>query len=254
MQKLPVSVCILCKNEEDRLHRCLSALKDFEEIIIADTGSSDSSLEIISQYEVKLYKDDWVNFSHNRKILFERASCKWIFWLDADEVVSPSLVEEIKNKILNNDADVSAFEMNRMVYFEDQWIKHGGWFPDWVLRVFRSDAWHMEMNAVHESLHINGKKVRLNNILEHYSFRSWEDLHQRSKFYESLWVKDRMSRGKKVSKLSPYTHASFVFFKNLVLRRGFLDGKLGLQIVLLNTKEVFRKYCSLLKAIEESKK
>lgn len=249
-EPLPISVCILCKNEADRLERCFAGLHAFSEIIVADTGSTDDSLEICRKHDVNLVEDEWVNFSVNRRQLFERASQPWILWLDADEIVNQALVDELYNLFATNLDPISGIQINRMVYFEGRWVKHGAWFPDWCMRIFRSDSWTMSETSVHEALEIDGSIVKLETCLEHYSFRDWTDLKQRSLFYESLWLKDKVDAHKKVSRSSAYTHAFFVFIKDYILKHGFLDGRLGLKIALHRSHEVWRKYHLLYQAGE----
>lgn len=244
-KSLPVSACILCKNEADRLERCLKPLSVFAETLVVDTGSSDGSQDLLRQHHVTWFEDPWVNFSVNRKRLFERASQPWILWLDADEVVTEPLIAELQAFLADVPEKIEGAEVNRMVFFEGQWIRHGAWFPDWCMRLFRSNAWTLSDDAVHESLTIRGETVRLENYLEHYSFRSWDDLKKRSLFYESLWLEERYSSSKRVSKRSGHLHAVSVFLKDYIFKQGFLDGKIGFDIAKHRTHEVWRKYRKL---------
>ena len=104
----------------------------------------------------KLFSGEWLGFPRSREKLFSSASQPWIFWLDADEVVTPELGCEIKS-LFNSPPEVDGFEINRIVFFLDKWIKHGEWFPDWNLRIFKSSDWKIVDQDVHESVRISGK-------------------------------------------------------------------------------------------------
>ena len=138
-QKLPISVCMLVKNEADRLVKSLPPLSIFEEVLVYDSGSTDESIDICKKYHAKVIQGEWLGFPGTRKKLFTQASQPWIFWLDADEAVTAELSKELSAINLES-SDCEGFEINRKVFFENKWINHGEWFPDWNIRIFRSDA------------------------------------------------------------------------------------------------------------------
>lgn len=242
---LPISVCILCKNEEDRLEACLNALEGFAEIIVMDTGSTDRSLEVIRRYSnVTLVEEAWQGFAASRRSIFKKATQPWILWLDADEVVTPELRLEMQ-ELFKSDPTCDAFEINRIVYFENQWIKHGLWFPDWNLRLFRQGKWTMPEREVHESICVDGEKKRLKNLLWHYTYRNWDDQKARSLKYATLWAKQKEKEGKVVETHQAITHSCWTFFRAYVIKKGFLDGILGFKIACAVAQEVYQKYSLL---------
>jgi glycosyltransferase involved in cell wall biosynthesis len=244
---IPVSVCILVKNEAENLARCLNRLGPFAEIIVQDTGSTDSSLAICSKYPVTIYQEPWVDFSHNRNLLFKKATQPWILWLDADEVVSDSLLENITDFLRNCSPEDSGAQINRMVHFEGQWIRHGHWFPNWNGRLFRSDRWLMPARRVHERIELtHGRWKKINGTLEHYSFRNWQDYAARSEKYARLWAEQRAIEGKTSRPLDPWLHAVWAFVQGYILKKGILDGPLGFKLSLQIAKETHRKYSLLI--------
>lgn len=243
MSELPISICIMVKNEEENLPRCLDSLKDFPEIIIMDTGSTDKTKEICKEYQVTLCEEEWVSFSHNRNELFSKAKQPWVFWLDADEVVTSELMDFLKEYFLTVPDHISGLQINRMVFFEGQWVQHGHWFPNWNGRIFRSDDWVMEEREVHETIDLKkGSWAKAHGLLEHYSFKDWADYQQRSNRYAQLWAKQKHRDGKKATFISAFTHSAWSFFQGVVLKKGILDGHLGIKIAFGVCREVYRKY------------
>ena len=243
-EKLPISVCILVKNEEENLRRSLPPLSIFKEILIYDSGSTDRSIEVCENFGASIIRGEWLGFPQSRKKLFSLASQPWIFWLDADEVVTYELTVELKSKFANQ-IKVSGFEMNRMIFFLGKWIRHGEWFPDWNLRIFKSQEWQILDQEVHESVRVSGKVGRLSSHLEHYSYKNWDDRRTRADVYSDLWAKMKSSNGQTVAFGEVYLRASWRFFRALILKRGFLDGLIGFKIAISIASEVILKYKKL---------
>lgn len=238
---LPISVCMLSLNEADRLTKTLAPVDAFAEWLIFDTGSTDNSIQIAKDAGATVVEHPWEGFSKTRIAHFQQASQEWILWIDADELITDSLIKELQ-ELFSAQQEHSAYKLNRMIYFEDHWIRHGDWFPDWNVRLFHKDKWHMEERAVHESLEIEGSVGELHSPLEHYSFRSWQDKEQRSEKYAHLWAEMQATKGKKCTCISPLSRSVWKFIRGYVLKAGFLDGLIGLKIALSNAKETHRKY------------
>lgn len=243
MDKLPVTACLLVKNEEDRLPRVLPSLALFEKILVFDSGSEDQSIQMCLDAGAKVEEVQWEGFGATRKNLFSAASSPWIFWIDADEVVTSELADELKALFAGTGPGEDGYEVNRIVRFDGHWIRHGEWFPDWNLRLFRSDSWDMKEVAVHERVDLKGGKTgRLEGLLEHHTYRSWDDLRARSERYAALWAQEKMASGRRPFFLEGELRAAWKLFRALFLRAGFLDGQLGLRIAWANALEVGLKY------------
>ena len=243
-QKLPISVCMLVKNEADRLVKSLPPLSIFEEVLVYDSGSTDESVSICKKYHVKVIRGEWHGFSETRKKLFSQAQQPWVFWLDADEVITPELDKELKG-INFESSTCEGFEVNRKVFFEKQWITHGEWFPDWNLRIFRSNCWEVKHRDVHEGIAIKGTSKRLEGLLEHHSYRNWNDRNLRMEKYSELWAQMKLKEGVKTFMGEGTLRAIWRFFRNYIIKLGFLDGILGLKISISIAKEVNLKYMKL---------
>jgi (heptosyl)LPS beta-1,4-glucosyltransferase len=243
-KSLPISVCMLILNEEDRLKKTLPKLSQFAEIIVFDSGSTDDSVRLCKDANALVFQTQWEGFGKTRKKLFEAAKQPWILWLDADEIITDKLSKELE-ELFKNKPSFDAYRINRMVFFLGRWIKHGDWFPDWNTRLFKNDVWDMDDSEVHERLKISGSIARLNGRLEHHSFRDWDDYKKRCERYSQLWAKQKKLEGKTASHFDPLSHAIWSFLRSYFIKRGFFDGAAGFKIAMGNASAVHRKYALL---------
>ncbi len=251
---LPISVCLVVKNEADRLERSLSPfVGKVSEILAYDDGSTDGSVEILKRLGATVIEGPWLGFSATRRAVWAMAKEEWILWLDADEVFLAETLNSLKNYFENEEnlKNIGGFRICRQVIFEGKKIKHGDWFPDWCLRVFRRYNFIMEDRLVHESVEVKGRVIDLPGIVEHHSFRSWSDLEKRSQTYARLWAEQNLSKKTKIG--SPFLHAAWKFFRGYILKSGWLDGELGFKIALHNAREVHLKYSILKQRLANSR-
>lgn len=267
---IPLSVCLVVKNEADRLEKSLAPfIGRVSEIIAYDNGSTDGTIEILKKLGVTVVEGPWMGFTRTRKAVWAMAREEWILWLDADEIFpeetllslekffeegrlqrSQGIVESQLPPLAGRGPgrEIAAFRICRQVVFEGKRIRHGDWFPDWCLRVFRKDAYKMEDRIVHESVEVSGRMVDLPGVVEHHSFRNWQDLEKRSQKYVNLWVQQELEKqGKSISCpfSGPILHASWKFIRGYFLKSGWLDGAIGFKIALHNAREVYSKYQQL---------
>ncbi len=241
-QKLPVSVCLLTLNEEENLPRTLAKLDRFAELLVFDSGSTDETVTICREAGARVCPTRWEGFGKTRRKLFEAASQPWILWLDADEVLTDELLAEI-SALFRGQPEKRAYYINRIVRFDGRWIRHGEWFPDRVLRLFPADCWEMIELDVHESIRVDCPTSHLRHLMEHHSFRDWEDLEERSEHYARLWAGQRVRSGRRPGiPLVSHARSWGRFFKGYLLKLGCLDGFTGLRIALSRAREVRMKY------------
>lgn len=244
--RLPITVCILCLNEAGNLPRCLSQLDAFAECLVLDTGSTDDSIKIAEDLGAHVETTPWEGFSAIRNHHFKLATQPWILWLDADEELTPKFIEELR-ELFSSTPNHAAYEINRLMLFEGKWIRHGDWFPDYVTRLFRADAWTMPHREIHESVEIPGSLGRLKATVPHYSYLDWADRQKRVESYTTLWASQQHKRGKTCSPLGPPLRAAWKLFRGFILKRGFLDGPIGWKVAWSNALEVHLKYRKLRK-------
>lgn len=248
-RSIPVTVCMIVKNEADRLPRSLPPLRAFSEVLIFDTGSTDGTPEVIRALGFTPRTMEWRGFSKTRADSFRAASEPWILWLDADEELSPEVIDGIREAIASR--DFAAHRINREMCFQGKRLRHGEGNPDYCTRLFRADAWTMPDRAIHESLVIDGPAARLRGKILHHSYRDWADFDARSLVYRRLWVETAISSGKRAYPLTPYARGAWSFLKGYGLKLGFLDGATGLRFALRNARNTFAKYAALRAARRE---
>jgi len=243
LEKLPISVCVLSLNEADNLPNCLAEIDHFAEWLIFDTGSTDDSIAIAKNLGATVEEHPRKGFTETRRIHFNRASQEWILWIDADEVITPQFVAELR-KLFSQGSDLphQAYRLNRVMHFLGRWIRHGIWYPDRVTRLFRQDIWSMPERAVHESLEINGTIGDLKTEVPHYSYQSWNQIQTRGIHYAELWAAEMIRQGKTYSPIAPFAHGIWSFIRGAILKGGLLDGLLGIRIAWENSKVVYKKY------------
>lgn len=247
MEKLPLSVAFITKNEEDRLYKTLEAIYDIaSEIIVIDSGSSDNTINIAKEFNAKVYEHEWLGFVKQKNLLIDKCNFEYILFLDADEIVTESLKEEIARVIKDNEAD--GYLINRKTHYLGKLLHHA-WQPNYRLRLVKKSAnplWKGEI--VHEELTINGHVKKLANCIEHYSYRDIFDHYQRTIYYARLSAQSYIKKGKKPSIFKLLVNPTFSFIKLYFIKLGFLDGFPGLVAGVSAFIYTFLKYAFLFEA------
>ncbi len=244
---IPVSVVTVVKNEEVNIGDALNSVKDFEDIVVLDAFSTDSTVEICKRYPVRIYQQRWQGYARQKQSAINYAEKQWVFLLDADERVTPGLKEEISNIVLNHRAsDPQGFYIPRKNFFLGKWIRHGGWWPDYTVRLFKKDSACIEYREVHEKVIVKGPVGYLKNPLEHYTYRNISDYIKKMDDYSTLAAKEILSKDPQPSTASLLfkmtVRSFFTFFRMYILRQGFRDGIHGFILAILYSFYTFLKY------------
>ena len=235
-----LSVVIITLNEEARIKDCLESVDWADEIVVVDSFSKDNTVEIAGNYTDKIYQREFAGFGEQKNFALSKANGDWILSIDADERITSELREEIKRTLANPHA--CGYYMPRKSYFSNKWIKHCGWWPDYLLRLFRRDCGHFSDRLVHEAVEVDGPTAKLNNPLEHHPYSSVSDLIRKGDEYSTFGAQVMVAEGKRCSCYSALTHSVFNFFKTYFLKLGILDGWMGLAIAFSNAVGVFYRY------------
>jgi glycosyltransferase involved in cell wall biosynthesis len=240
---IPVSVVIVTRNEEKNIGDALESVKDFEDIVVVDSFSEDRTVEICKKYTYRVYQHEWQGYAKQKQMAVDYAEKPWVLILDADERVTQRLKSEIMEEIKN--ASFSGFYIPRKNFFLDKWIRHGGWWPDYTLRLFLKDMAFIEDRKVHEKVVVKGKVGYLKNPLEHYTYRTVSDYIKKMDRYSTLSAEELREKGVNPGLITMVVHPLSTFFKMFFLRGGFMDGIHGLILAILYSYYTFLKYLKL---------
>jgi glycosyltransferase involved in cell wall biosynthesis len=235
-----VSAVIITWNEASNIRECLMSVQWASEAIVLDRFSTDDTAAIARECGARVYQEEWKGFARQKNSAIEKAQSPWILSLDADERVPPALAEEIRAVIGQPDA-LDGYHLPRKNFFDGQWIRHGGWHPDHVLRLFRNGSGRFQERMVHERLAIDGKSGYLRNPIEHYTYRSVSDYLARMDRYSLLAAREAAD-GKAGAWTSLCLRPAFTFIKMYFIRAGFLDGRAGFFLAVSYAYYTFLKY------------
>lgn len=241
-----LSVVMIAKNEADLLTECLQSVAWADEIIVLDSGSTDGSTELAASLGAKVFTHtDWQGFGKQRQKAQSYATQDYILMIDADERVTPELRQSIE-QALNNADDRVVYSLGRRNLFLGRFMRHSGWYPDRVNRLYANRHYRYNDDLVHESLNIGGAKVvPLQGDLLHLTCRDFFAFQRKQLHYAQQWAEQRHQAGKRCGYHAILTHTLGAFCKTWLLRAGFLDGKQGLLLAVVNAQYTFNKYAAL---------
>lgn len=241
-----LSVVMISKNAADIIGECLDSVQWADEIIVLDSGSQDDTCHIATEKGAKVFvNSEWPGFGKQRQLAQQYASGDYIFMIDSDERVTPELKSSIL-AVLQQPEENVIYNCARRNLFMGRFMKHSGWYPDKVTRLYAREHYQYNDNLVHESLETKGATVKtLQGDLLHLTCRDLMEFQQKQLKYASEWAKERHQQGRTISYGSILSHTAGAFFKTWLLRMGFLDGKQGLILAFVNAQYTFNKYASL---------
>jgi (heptosyl)LPS beta-1,4-glucosyltransferase len=245
---MQVSAVLIVKNEEERLRQCLESLHWVSEIIILDSGSVDETITIAKEYTDKVYVNtQWPGFGAQRQLAQGYASGDWIFVIDADEVVTADLAQELLSAVENNTPSC-LYAVNRKNWAFGKFIHFSGWSPDWVVRLYPREKTTYCDSLVHESVVVPDsmlvQRLSPKSHLLHYTYDTLYDYNRKVAGYLKSWA-DQREATKKSSVFKGVTHGLFAFFRMYFLRLGFLDGRHGFILAFLTAYTTSMKYFDL---------
>jgi glycosyltransferase involved in cell wall biosynthesis len=238
MTRPRLSVVIVTLNEEDRLRACLESAAWADEIVVVDAESQDKTAQIARDFTDRVIVRPWPGFAAQKNFGLAEAGGDWILSLDADEQVSPELREEIA-RVLAENGPHDGYRVPRRNIFWGQWVRHGGLWPDWQLRLFRRDLGRFGDRAVHESVAVTGSVGRLSAPLIHQSYRDVSDFLTRADRYSTLAAEEWARSGRRIGVSDLVLPPLGRFLSMYVLQRGFLDGRRGFLLATLYAYYVF---------------
>lgn len=246
---MKISACIIAFNEEKNIRRAVESVLWADEILVIDSESTDATREIAAESGAKVVVQKWLGFSKQKQFAADSAAHDWILSLDADEKISPALRDEIQNlQNLPETRLAHGYKIPRLTNYMNRPIRHGGWYPDWQLRLFNKKYGKWKEVLIHESVQMNdaAKIEKLKNDILHFSI---ENAAQHSRMiterYAPLAARQMFERGRRTSKLKIHTAGLTAFLQTYFLKLGFLDGLPGFCIARFAAHHAFLKHLLL---------
>lgn len=248
-----LSVILITRNEEANLADCLASLEGIaQQIVVVDTNSTDSTLEIANNHGAVISQPvDWPGFGPQKNRALDLATGEWILSLDADERLTPALRSEILTAI-HHSAHVDCFAIPRLSWYCGRFIRHSGWSPDYVDRLFKRGTARFSDDLVHERLIPNGQVAKLENPLLHFSFMNYSQVLQKLDRYSTASAEQAFSKGKKSGPLKAVLHGIWAFTRTYFIRLGFLDGPQGFALAISNGQGTYYRYMKLWQLHQEA--
>jgi glycosyltransferase involved in cell wall biosynthesis len=235
-----LSVIVIVKNEAANIGACLDSVAFADERIVVDDSSTDGTAEIAAAKGARVIDRRFEGFGAQKAFALSQANGDWVLSIDADERATPALAAEIAQAM--NEAKADGFEIPRLSSFCGRQMHHSGWYPDYVLRLFRRGTARFSDDLVHERVICDGKVERFNNDLLHAPVAKLEDALSRMDRYSTSGAAMMVARGKRVGFSSGITHGLWSFFRTYILRGGFLDGREGFLLAVANAEGTYYRY------------
>lgn len=221
-----ISATVICHNEEVNIRACLESLRWADEIVVVDAGSTDETVAIVREYTEKVFTNPWPGHKEQKNFAVERAAGPWVFSLDADERVPPALAERILAEVANPGRD--GYRFPRENYFLGHRMRHGGWYPDRVLRLFRKEKGRFTGINPHDYVEIDGGNVGVIPLpITHITYRTFSQYVRKQLSYSEIGAAEMEKRRKGGRPPSGGRFCSgflFKFLETYVWKLGFLDG------------------------------
>ena len=241
-----ISACITCCDEEKNIRRCLESLRWADEIVVVDSFSKDRTLEICREYVDRIYQHKWLGYIGQKNLIKDLANGPWILFVDADEEVSPELRRQILEEFESGrNRDFDGYEFPRMVYYLGRWIRHGEWYPDVKMRLFRKSKGICGGHEPHDRTYVHGAVKRFPGHLYHYTYDSiWDQVRTLNEF-STITARGMFESRQSFLWMDLLLRPMFRFIRGYLLKRGILDGWRGLIIAFCTSFGVFLKYAKL---------
>jgi len=244
-EKIPLSVAIITKNEAANLPGCLQSIAFARQIVVVDSGSDDGTLEIARGFGCEVFPEPWKGFGAQKQAAIDRCREPWVLVLDADERIPPETQAAIRAVIAAGEGAAPGYSFPRKNFFQGRWIRHMGWWPDRITRLFRRGRGRMTQAPVHEAVEVTGAVEALEAPIEHYTEGRLSEILKKIDRYSTLAAEEAFREGRRSSVWGALARAEITFLQNYVLRRGFLDGRQGLVLSVTDAVNKFFKYAKL---------
>jgi glycosyltransferase involved in cell wall biosynthesis len=240
-----ISACIITYNEEDKIQRCLDSVTWCDEIVVIDSFSTDRTVEICRRYTDRIYQNVWLGYVGQRNLVREMARFPWILFLDSDEELSSELRCEIMAEFEKGPGACVGYEFPRLVYYIGRWIRHGEWYPDIKLRLFKKAYGRTGGEEPHDKIEVTGPVKRLTNPIWHYTYDDIRDQIDTLNRFSGITAHQKYVKGSAFRWRDILFRPGFRFFRGYILRGGFREGAHGFIVAAISAFGSFAKYAKL---------
>ncbi|MEQ1605616.1 MAG: glycosyltransferase family 2 protein [Pyrinomonadaceae bacterium] len=249
---MKISATIIVRNEEHNIADVCETVSWADEIVIVDSDSTDKTVEIARKYTDKIFNREWNGYKDKHEFADAQTTGDWIFWIDADERVTPELRASIENlRSAPADQLAEGYKIARKTEYLDRWIMHSGWYPDYQMRLYRKDKSYWDGVAPHQTARVDGRIETLDGQFLHYTKRDLSEHHRVTDSYASLAAEHMAGQGKTVGAFGILSNAVAAFLRTYFLKQGFRDGVQGMIIAGFTAYGVFLKYAKLWEIINK---
>lgn len=241
-----ISAIVITKNAGATVRRCLESLRWTDEIVVVDSGSTDDTVAICREAGAEVHETaDWPGYGPQKNRALGLAHGEWIVSLDADEWMTPGLRAEIERTVAAPDAK-AAYAVPRHSSFCGRFMRHSGWWPDYVMRLYRRGAARFSDDRVHERLIVDGPTGRLREPIMHEAIADLDQMLVKMNRYSTTSAQMKRDEGRTSSLAAAIAHGGWTFFRTYILRLGFLDGREGFMLAVANAEGSYYRYLKLM--------
>jgi len=239
-----VSALVICQDEERHIAECLESVAWCDEIVVVDSGSSDRTVELARKHATRVLERAWTGIADQKNFALAQATGDWVLNLDADERCTPALRDAARAAIASDPA-LAGFEVRRHAFYLDRWIDHGGWYPDWKLRLFRRGRGRFLARGPHDRVAAEGPVARLDAELVHLTYGDFAEHLRTAQRFSDVVAAEWAESGRRFSLARALAHPPAKFLECWVWKQGFRDGWPGFVIAATSAFYVFAKHVKL---------
>ncbi len=241
-----VSACVIARDDETTIGACLRSIEWVDEcVVVLDERSRDATEQKAREAGARVMIHPYEGNIEQKNFALDQLKCEWVLVLDADEALSPGLTKRMRDWLEGAPPRCAAVELNRVTHYLGRWHRHGDFYPDWQLRLFRRGLGRFEGMNPHGRAVVPGERVRLEGDLEHYSYKDLADQIERVQAFSSVEAAELERRGRRARISDIVLRPIARFLRAYVLKRGFLDGFPGFVVAAVTAFHVFLKYAKL---------
>ena len=240
----PVSACIITRDEARHIADCIASVSFADEVVVVDSGSTDETRELARGLGARVIEQEFLGHVRQKQLAIDAATHDWVFCIDADERVDAALAREIERALTSRE-DVAGYEVARHTFYLGRFIDHGGWWPEWRLRLFDKRRGRWGGTDPHDHVELEGRSARLGGELVHFNYRDLSHHVSKIDAYSTIIAARRVEAGERASVFRLLTRPPLRFLKMYVAKGGFRDGARGFIVAWMGAFYVFMKYAKL---------